>query len=165
MLPRRELNSFDICGYQIIRFPGGNTLGKLARVIRIYLPVRLFRVGAANLHFYSVDGLIIRVPDCSENKRVGLLLFFAARQNRGWNKRARQHADNEGSAKRKPVKRVGTARPQEKSPSSASSSASSSSSSYSSSSTDFNSIGFVVITSKSVPHSGQETTSPSSTSS
>src|SRR5581483_10159966 len=48
------------------------------------------------------------------------------------------------------------------SPSSASSS---SSSSNSSSSTGFNSIGLMVMISKSEPHSGQETISPSSTSS
>src|SRR5580765_4463667 len=52
----------------------------------------------------------------------------------------------------------------EKSPSSLSSASSSSSSTYPSS-TAFNSSGLVVTTSKSVPHSGQEITSPSSTSS
>src|SRR6202795_1233856 len=44
-------------------------------------------------------------------------------------------------------------------------SSSSSSSSTSSSPTIFSSTGFTVITSKSVPHSGHETTAPSSTSS
>src|SRR3977135_1462862 len=50
-----------------------DALGKLAGVVGIKLPLRLFVLSAANLDLDAVDGTIVRTPDGAKDERVRLV--------------------------------------------------------------------------------------------
>src|SRR5713226_2058701 len=69
----RRFEVFQVGPDHIIRLAGLNALAKLAGVVGIKLPLRLFVLSAANLDLDAVKGMIVRTPDGAKDERVGLV--------------------------------------------------------------------------------------------
>src|ERR1700686_4395542 len=164
---RGQLIALHVRPNDVVRLPDGQSLGELAGVIRIELPTGSFLVGPPDLHFDPVERVPVRVPNRSKDEGVRLRLLAVAttRAHGGNERRQKQHrrCPCRQAPEHPEMRRI--LQESSSSDSSLTASSSSSSSSISSSPTFFNSTGLTVITSKSAPHSGHETTAPSSTSS
>src|SRR5258708_6325076 len=152
---------------QIVARPRRDVRGKFAPVVGSQVPVRIFLFHRMDFYFDAVQRAIIRPVGGAKDHREGLcglsrLLFLVsivlvlhARHGESGKQDHRQAHQRISAYSARVSTHI----------SSSSSSTSSSSSSSSSSSTGFSSSGLLVMTSKSEPHSGQETISPSSSSS
>src|ERR1700726_544938 len=67
----------------IIRLARLDALGKLAGVVGIKLPLRLFVLSAANLDLDAVKGMIVRTPDGAKDEGVRLVRLKLCRRRRG----------------------------------------------------------------------------------
>src|ERR1035438_373978 len=76
-----RLKPLYVGGNDVVGLANRHSLGELAGVIGIELPARLFLVvaGQADLHFHSVDGMAVRIPDRSIDQGVRLRLLGMAR--------------------------------------------------------------------------------------
>src|SRR5258707_15233798 len=68
-------HALQVARNYIVGLTGGNSLGEFTGVVGIDLPLGLLVRHAANIHFYTIDGTIIRSPDGPENEGVGIFWF------------------------------------------------------------------------------------------
>src|SRR5258708_7466322 len=74
------LEMLEIGREDVVRLAGGNALGKLAHVVGIDFPLRLFVLGAADFDGYPVHGTIVRAPDCTGDESVGFVFGLRGRE-------------------------------------------------------------------------------------
>src|SRR6266853_6581572 len=93
----RRLEVFQVGPDHIIRLARLDALGKLAGVVGIKLPLRLFVLSAANLDLDAVKGMIVRTPDGAKDERVGLVRLKLCGRRRGadGNPGMREHGWNQ----------------------------------------------------------------------
>src|ERR1700716_1821350 len=72
-LPVGRFEVLKVGADHIIRLARLDALGKLAGMVGINLPLRLFVLSAANLDLDAVDGTIVRTPDGAKDERVRLV--------------------------------------------------------------------------------------------
>src|SRR5579859_7864455 len=145
---RLAFRSLQVGGHKVISSPWRHTLGKFSRMVGHKLPLNFLLVGASDGYFHPINRAIIQPIDRAEEERI-VIVNMRLRVATKWSAARKQQRKRQGSCRATAIANH----------------SSSSSSSSSSSATLFSSSGLVVITSKSLPHSAQETTSPSSISS
>src|SRR5258708_29652627 len=89
----RSFEVFQVGPDHIIRLARLEALGKLAGVVGIKLPLRLFVLSAANLDLDAVKGMIVRTPVGAKDERVGLvrLKLCGGRRCADGNRGMREH--------------------------------------------------------------------------
>jgi len=70
----RQLIPLNVGPDHVIAGADRNSLGKFAGVVRIDFPANFLFIGPTDLDLNRVEGVAVRVPDRSNNQRVGLWL-------------------------------------------------------------------------------------------
>ena len=72
-----KFDAFQVGRENVVGFSGGDALGEFAVVVGVDLPADFLGLvgGAADFDLHSVERAVIRTPDGSGNKRVGLLVL------------------------------------------------------------------------------------------
>src|SRR5712671_6470644 len=104
--------ALEVCPHHIVGFAGGHALGEFADMIGGQLPPGFLVMGTANLDHDSIDRVIVRVPDRSEDKSIGIRRFQFLRrwssdggrhdrQTRGGKKEKKQEAERKRAREQK----------------------------------------------------------------
>src|SRR5450759_1013488 len=75
---RCQLVAFHVSPNDIVGLAHWNSLGKLASMVGKKLPSRLFLVRPPYFDLDPIERVALRIPNCSDNKGVGLNLWFLA---------------------------------------------------------------------------------------
>src|SRR5579863_4844779 len=80
-MPSRGLVTLEICPDYIVLFACRNALREFATMIGVLLPARFFFTLPPNFDFHSIERVVIRAPDCSENQGIRFFwLDFSGRE-------------------------------------------------------------------------------------